>query len=129
MIVRGVIGVVAGLATLSGLLFAMGWMVDAIFGTAGGAAFMRNTPAMVLWLVWEAASVAAGGFVTASIARQQRIRHAVAMGAVQALMTLGAMFSVGDAGSPLWFWLVGIGSMVPAAWCGGAMRRRAAPAG
>jgi hypothetical protein len=123
MTIRGVIAVVAGLATLSGLLFAMEWVVDAIVGTAGGAAFMRNAPAMLSWLVWEAASVAAGGFVTASIARHRPVGHAVAMGAIQALMTLAAMFSVRH-DSPLWFWLLGIASMMPAAWWGGVLRRR-----
>ena len=91
---------------------------------------MRNAPAMVLWLLWEAVSVAAGGFVTAWIARRHAARHAVVMGTVQAVMTLAAMFSVRDGGSPLWFWLVGIASMPPAAWVGGRVNagRRSSPA-
>jgi len=115
MTARGVIGIIGGIATLSGLLFAMERLVDAMFGTPGGAPFMRNAPVMVLWLLWEALSVAAGGFVTAWIARRDAVRHAVVMGTLQALMTLAAMFSVRDGGSPLWFWLVGIASMPPAA--------------
>ena len=130
MTARGVIGIIGGIATLSGLLFAMERLVDAMFGTAGGAPFMRNAPAMVLWLLWEAVSVAAGGFVTAWIARRHAVRHAVVMGTLQALMTLAAMFSVRDGGSPLWFWLVGIASMPPAAWVGGRVNagRRSSPA-
>ena len=76
---KGVIGVIAGIVTLSGMLFAMELLVDTMFGTADGAAFMRNTPAMVLWLVWEGVSVAAGGFVTASIAPRHAVRYAVGM--------------------------------------------------
>jgi len=132
MTIKGVLGVVAGIVTLSAMLFAMELLVDAIFGTADGAAFMRNTPAMVLWLVWEGVSLAAGGFVTASIAPRHPVRYAVGMGTVQALMTLAAMVSVRDGAAPLWFWLAGIASMVPAAWLGGTWRvigrRLASPA-
>ena len=45
-------------------------------------------------------------------------------------MTLAAMFSVRDGGSPFWFWLAGIASMLPAAWVGGRVNagRRSSPA-
>jgi hypothetical protein len=44
------------------------------------------------------------------------------VGVVQALLTAGAMVVMHDGGNPpLWFWIVGIALMVPAAWLGGAI--------
>jgi hypothetical protein len=45
------------------------------------------------------------------------------MGAIQAIVTLWAMFSV-RGNEPLWFWLTGIAMMIPAAWYGGWLRSR-----
>ncbi len=52
-----------------------------------------------------------------------QVAHATVMGAIQAVVTLWAMFSV-RSDEPLWFWLTGIALMVPAAWLGGRWRVR-----
>ena len=126
---RSVLAVLAGLAAFSLALFAM---------EAGGTALMfridpslppdasiinRNAVTMALWVVWLAVSMAAGGCVTARIAPGRRAGHAAAMGTIQALMTLAAMFSV-QSDDPLWFWIAGIAAMIPAAWYGGARYAR-----
>ena len=79
----------------------------------------------VLWLVWEALSMAGAGYVTAWLASHHEIRHAVVVGAVQAALTLWAPFAVREPDSPLWFWVTGILLMVPAAWFGGGLRNKA----
>ena len=81
--------------------------------------------ASVLWLVWEALSMAGAGYVTAWIASRHEIRHAVIVGAVQSALTLWALFAVREPDSPLWFWVTGILLMVPAAWFGGRLRIQA----
>lgn len=63
----------------------------------------------------------AAGYVTARLAAISHVAHATVMGAIQAAVTLSAMFSVSSE-EPLWFWLTGIALMIPAAWLGGWLR-------
>jgi hypothetical protein len=72
----------------------------------------------MLWLIWETLSMGAAGYVTARLASSYHVQHATVMGAIQAIVTVWAMFSV-RGNEPLWFWIAGIAMMVPAAWLGG----------
>jgi hypothetical protein len=125
--VRSVAAVLAGFVTLSVALYAM---------QGAGSAFLRHmhpdlpaTASMVnysigtrvFWLLWETTSMVAAGFVTARLAWSSHVAHATVMGAIQAVVTVWAMFSV-PSEEPLWFWLTGIALMIPAAWFGGWLR-------
>ena len=83
----------------------------------------HSTGTRVFWMMWETLSMAAAGYVTARLAASSQVAHATVMGAIQAVVTLWAMFSV-RSDEPLWFWLTGIALMVPAAWLGGRWRVR-----
>ena len=126
---RSIVAVLAGFVTLSAALYAMQGV--------GTAVLMRTTPDLpdtvsivnystatrVFWLIWETLSMVAAGYVTARIAPSSHVAHATLMGAIQAIVTVWAMFSVrGD--EPLWFWITGIAMMVPAAWLGGWLRMK-----
>ena len=65
----------------------------------------------------------AAGYVTARLAASSHVVHATVMGAIQAVVTLWAMFSV-QSEEPMWFWLTGIALMIPAAWLGGWLRQK-----
>jgi fatty acid desaturase len=67
--------------------------------------------------------VAAGGYVTAWLARRAEIRHAVIMGAIEVALTIWAMIELPDQ-APMWAWILGMVLIVPAAWVGGAIRAK-----
>ncbi len=114
---KSVIAVVAGLAVFGAAIFAM----EAVTGPV----MDFTTLGQGLWLAWEAVGMLAAGYVTARLAPRAPAGHAIAVGAVQALMTAGAMVVMHDGGSlPLWFWIGGIALMAPAAWLGGTLGAR-----
>ena len=82
-----------------------------------------STKTRVAWLLLEAVSLLAAGYVTARIARSSPMAHATAMGLIQAVVTSSAMMSL-QSDEPEWFWLTGIALMIPAAWFGGWLRVR-----
>jgi len=125
--VRSVAAVLAGFVTFSVALYAMQGagttlllrMHPELPPTASIVNF--STATRVLWLIWETAGMVAAGYVTARLAANSAVAHATVMGAIQAIVTLWAMLSV-PSDEPLWFWITGIASMVPAAWLGGWLR-------
>jgi len=126
---RSVAAVLAGFVTLSVALYAMQGAGTAVLFRmqpdlpATASIVNYSTGTRVLWLIWETASMVAAGYVTARLASSSAAAHAIVMGAIQAIVTLWAMFSVrGD--EPLWFWLTGIAMMIPAASYGGWLRSR-----
>jgi hypothetical protein len=84
-----------------------------------------NRETRVAWLIWEAESLVAAGYVTARIAPSSPVAHATAMGLFQAVVTSSAMLSL-RSDEPEWFWVTGIALMIPAAWLGGWWRTRRA---
>ena len=128
---RSIVAVLAGFITLSVALYAMQGAGTAVLlrmspGLPDTASIVNHSNATrVFWLIWETVSMFAAGYVTARIAARGQVVHATVMGAIQAAVTVWAMFSVrGD--EPLWFWITGIAMMVPAAWLGGRLRLRQA---
>jgi len=69
--------------------------------------------------------VAAGGYVTAWLARRSETQHAAIMGAIELAMTVWVMIELPHQ-APLWSWIAGMALMVPAAWCGGLLRAKQA---
>jgi hypothetical protein len=84
-----------------------------------------NRETRVAWLIWEAVSLVAAGYVTARIAPSSPVAHATAMGLFQAVVTSSAMLSL-RSDEPEWFWVTGIALMIPAAGLGGWWRTRRA---
>jgi hypothetical protein len=125
--VRSIAAVLAGFITFSVALYAAQSLGTALLTQmhpdlpATTSIVNYSTGTRILWLVWETMSMAAAGYVTARIAGISPITHATVMGSIQAVVTLWAMLSVRN-DEPLWFWLAGIASMVPAASFGGWFR-------
>jgi hypothetical protein len=128
---RSIVAVLAGFITLSVELYAMQGAGTAVLlrmspGLPDTASIVNHSNATrVFWLIWETLSMVAAGYVTARIAANSQVVHATVMGAIQAAVTVSAMFSV-RSDEPLWFWITGIVMMVPAAWLGGRLRARQA---
>ena len=114
---KSVIAVIAGLVVFGAAIFAM----EAVTGPV----MDFTTRGQGLWLAWEAVGMIASGYTAARLAPRARSGHAITVGAIQALMTAGAMIVMRhDASTPLWFWLAGIALMAPAAWLGGTIGAR-----
>ena len=104
---RSVAAVLAGFVTLSVSLYAMQSVGTAIMlrlypelpDTA--SVINQNTLTRVCWLIWETMSMVGAGYVTARLAPRFEVRHATVMGAIQAVVTMWAMFSV-RSDEPLW---------------------------
>ena len=124
---RSVAAVLAGFITLSVAIYTMQGAGTAILrqmnpGLPATASIVNySAGTRVFWLIWETASMMAAGYVTARLAANSHVVHAIVMGAIQAFVTLSAMFSIRSE-EPMWFWLTGIAMMIPAAWLGGWLR-------
>jgi len=67
--------------------------------------------------------LAFGGYLAAWIVRRASVKHALAMGGIQLVLTVFAMTSFYSQ-APLRNWIVGLVLTVPAAWVRGFLRQR-----
>lgn len=127
--IRSVLAVLAGIVVLTATSFAVEAVANPLLmrmfphALPNEAALNQSLPAKLFMLLYTALCVAAGGYVTAWVARRFPVGHAVAMGVVQLALTVWAMIALAHR-APLWSWIVGMVMIVPAAWCGGMLRLR-----
>ncbi|HXQ27178.1 MAG TPA: hypothetical protein VN822_12275 [Candidatus Acidoferrales bacterium] len=125
--IRSVLAVLAGIATLTVTSFAIEAAADPLIiwmfphALPNKAAISHNLPASLFMFAYTALCVAAGGYVTAWVARRSPVWHALVMGAVEVALTVLAMVSLPDV-APLRNWIVAMVLTVPAAGCGGMLR-------
>jgi len=121
--------VLAGLIVLTVTSFAIEWAADPLLlrlfpeALPNRSALETNLYAALFMYFYTALCVAAGGYVSAWVARRSPVAHAVAMGVVELGLTVWAMKAV-VVHAPLRNWIVGIAMAVPAAWCGGLLRAK-----
>jgi len=113
-----------------------GLLVNVILGTATDAVLhgigifppAGEPMAAHLWLLaiaYRTVFGVAGCYLTARLAPDRPVRHALALGAVGlAISTVGtvAVLGQGPAYGPLWYALGVIAIVMPAAWVGGSLR-------
>ena len=122
-IARSVAAVIAGIATFTLFLLAATSIGGRLLGTEPEW-INRSTATQGVWLLVNIGSMALAGYVVACIARTRHVAHAGAMGAIQTLFTIGALIGIGAGDTPLWLWLGGIATAVPAALLGSLFRAR-----
>jgi|SRR5579871_1389327 len=125
--VRSVFAILAGIAVLTATSFAVEAVVNPLLlrffpgALPGPEALSSNLWVKTLTAGYGLLCVAAGGYTAAWLARRMPVRHAAAMGIVQAGLTILAMFSpVGNHASPLQWILTAIVS-IPAGALGGVV--------
>lgn len=127
--IRSVAAVLAGIVVLTIASFAIEAAADPVVlrvfpdALQVGALLGHALPARLFMMAYTTLSVAAGGYVTAWIARSAKVWHAVIMGAIEVALTVYAMFKLPHQ-APLWSWLMGMVLLVPAAWLGAVFRVR-----
>ena len=129
--IRSIAAVLAGLIVLTVTSFAIEWAFDPLLlrlfpqALPNRSALETNLYAALLMYFYTALCVVAGGYVAAWVARRSPVGHAVVMGIVELALTAWAMKAV-VVHAPLRNWIVGMATVVPAAWCGGLLRARQA---
>jgi hypothetical protein len=129
--IRSARAVLAGIVTLTITSFAIEAATDPLMmrlfphALPNRAAISHNLPATIFLFAYTALCVAAGGYVTAWLARRSPVLHAVLMGAVQVALTVWAMLAFRNE-APLRNWIGALVFTIPAAWCGGLVRTKQA---
>jgi uncharacterized membrane protein len=129
--IRSALAVLAGIVTLTITSFAIEAAADPLMlrlfphALPNRAAISYNLPATLFLFSYTFLCVAAGGYVTAWLARRSPMLHSLLMGAVQVALTVWAMFALRNE-APLRNWIVTLVLTIPAAWCGGLLRAKQA---
>ncbi len=127
---RTVLSILAGIAVLTATSFAIEAAVDPLLlrvfpqALPGPEALSSNPWVKTLTFAYGLVCVAAGGYVAARVARRLPIRHAAAMGIVQAGLTILAMFSPEGNHATLLQWVTIAVLSIPAALVGGILYKR-----
>jgi hypothetical protein len=131
--IRSGLSILAGIAVLTVTSFAVEAALDPLLIRAfpktlpDSAALALNPWVRSLTFAYGFVCVAAGGYITARVARRLPVTHAAVLGVVQAGLTIVAMLSpVGNHASPLQWILIAILS-IPAAIVGGVVYKGRKP--
>jgi len=125
--IRSGLAVLAGIVVLTIASFAIEAVANPLVlrvlpdALQSGAPLSHALPARLFMMAYTTLSVAAGGYVTAWIARRSPMWHGAIMGAIEVALTILAMFKLSHQ-APLWSWIAGMVLLVPAAWFGAAIR-------
>ncbi len=129
--IRSALAVLAGIVTLTIASFAIEAAADPLmmrlfpYALPNRAAISHNLPATLFLFAYTALCVAAGGYVTAWLARHRPVLHSLLLGAVQVALTVLAMMSPSLRNeAPLRNWIATLVFTIPAAWCGGLLRAK-----
>ena len=129
---RSILAVLAGIVTLTIASFAIEAVADPLMirlfphALPNASAIAFNPLAGLVTMLYTSLCVAAGGYVTAWLARRAPVQHAVMMGAVEVALTVAAMLRFGKM-APMRSWIATIILTIPFAWLGGALRARQTP--
>ena len=127
--IRSALAVLAGIVTLTITSFAIEAAADPLMmrlfphALPDRAAISYSLPATLFLFSYTFLCVAAGGYVTAWLARRSPVLHSLLMGAVQVALTVWAMFALRNE-APLRNWIVTLIFTIPAAGCGGLLRSK-----
>jgi hypothetical protein len=127
---RSVLSVLAGIVALTASSFAIEAAADPLLlwlfprALPGPAALSTNQWVRAFTFAYGLMCVASGGYIAARIARRLPIRHAAAMGIVQAGLTVAAMLSPEANHASRSQWITIAILSVPAALAGGALCQR-----
>jgi hypothetical protein len=116
---RSMLSVLAGIVVLTAASFAIEAALDPLLLRLSTTAWVR-----ALTFAYGFICVAAGGYIAARIARRLPLKHAAAMGIVQAGLTIAAMFSPEGGHASRLQWIMTAVLSIPAAMAGGYFYKR-----
>lgn len=127
LLLRGMLAVLVGLLVVAVPSLATDQLFHSLDVYPPWGEPMLDTGNNLLALSYRVLFGVAGGFVAALLAPRAPMAHALVLGAIGTLLSGAGAVAARDL-SPDWFLLALIAMALPAAWLGGAMQARGAPA-
>jgi hypothetical protein len=127
--IRSICAVLAGIVVLTVASFAIEAVANPLMlhlfphALPNASAIPFNPVASLVTLLYTSLCVAAGGYVTAWIARRAPVQHAIITGVVEVVLTVVAMLHFRGM-APLRNWIATLILTIPVAWLGGALRAK-----
>lgn len=119
---RSIIAIVCG----SMVIAALSLSADAVLMGVSPESFSasgrsENSSLLMLTLVYSAIFSVLGGYVAAWVAKRQELKHALALGLWQLVLSTLSAIQFSET-APLWWHAIFLLLIVPAIWCGGYLR-------
>ncbi len=123
-ILRSVLAIVAGFVAIAVLaLGADAVMLRALPQLFGPEGRSEHTGLLLAMIVYSAGFAAAGAWLTARLAPNRPLRHALILGALGLVLAVPVTIRHWHT-APAWFHVATLALTMPAAWIGGAMVKR-----
>lgn len=125
---RSIVGILVGIIVLTAASFAIEAAADPILmhlfpnALPNLAALNQNLPASIFLFFYTSLCLVLGAYVAAWIAGRAPVQHALAMGAIEVVLTIMAMMHFTNL--PRRNFIVSLILTLPVAWIGGALRAR-----
>ena len=122
--VRSVVAVVAGFVLIGALAMGTDRLVmQAVPSAFDDAGRTRHIGILMLMAAYVAVYAIAGCYVTARLAPNRPMRHALILGALGLAMNIAATISLWGT-APAWYHILNLVLVMPYAWIGGRLRER-----
>ena len=116
--------IIAGFLLLAALSVGADMILRGLFPKAfGPSEAPQNAPASVVTIFYAGAFGVLGSYLTARLAPSRPVMHALALGGIVFLFTLGGVVGSWHR-APAWFNFSFLAMVFPSAWLGGVMRAR-----
>lgn len=126
---RSIFAVITGFLAIGALSFGsdalLKRMMPASFDAAGRT---DSVPVLLLIMAYVAVFAIAGCYLTARLAPNRPMRHALILGALGLVFNIVGSISLWDT-APAWFHIVSLVMVMPYAWIGGKLRENQLGAG
>ena len=120
---RSAVAIAAGFVTIFVLAMGTDVALRALLPGRFGPDGRVDDVALLLTLLYVFAFAAFGCWLTARLAPDRPMRHALILGALGLAFNVAGTIAMWDT-APAWYHLVALGLVMPAAWVGGTIRER-----
>ena len=121
---RSAVAIAVGFVTIFVLAFGTDSAVRALLpGRFGVGGRVDDVGLLLLTQLYVFAFAAFGCWLTARLAPERPMRHALVLGALGLAFNVAGTIAMWDT-APVWYHVVALALVMPAAWVGGAIRER-----
>jgi len=122
--IRSIVAIVVGFLLIGALAFGADAVVrSAVPGAFDVAGRTDSVPLLLLSLAYVGIFATAGCYLTARLAPDRPMRHALILGLLGLILNVVGSVQMWDT-APAWYHLVAIAMVMPYAWLGGRLRER-----
>lgn len=126
---RSILAIVTGFIVIGALSFGADALIRQMMPEAFDAAGRADSlPVLLLVMAYVAVFAIAGCYLTARLAPNRPMRHALILGALGLVFNIVGSISLWDT-APAWFHIVSLVMVMPYAWIGGKLRENQIGAG